>query len=139
MFSDSRVSKVTEEAVLSLQAYVLFYWRVPSDDLKNLREEVKLKMHDGEMSHYISRRWWERFQHSSWDSPISNTDFLCPHGGVKVFRTPSEDVPQMPAKAISASAWRCLYERFGGGPEVTELIQCRKCNPPRERQRKTYV
>ncbi|XP_064410402.1 ubiquitin carboxyl-terminal hydrolase 33-like [Latimeria chalumnae] len=74
---------------------------------------------------YISKQWLSKFQTFAEPGPISNTDFLCVHGGIpphKVNKT--EDL----VVSVPRDTWEHLQKTYSGGPEVNHVHVCEVCH-----------
>ncbi|KAG7259885.1 hypothetical protein CRUP_038010 [Coryphaenoides rupestris] len=111
-FDDQSVTEVPDSCVQNAEAYVLFY---------NL------------LQFYVSRQWLNKFKTFAEPGPISNTDFLCSHGGVPPNKaTCIDDLVVM----LPQNVWDHLYSRYGGGPAVNHLYVCHVCQTEIERLEK---
>lgn len=125
-FDDQYVTEVDFQQVMSSSAYVLFY-RKQNDHMMPMRESAMSLMEEPEPSllqFYVSKQWINRFNTFAEPGPITNQDFLCPHGGVPP--TKMGHVEQL-VVLLHQPVWQYLHERFGGGPACTHLIDCKTC------------
>lgn len=125
-FDDQYVTEVDFQQVISSSAYVLFY-RKQNDHMIPMRESAMTLMEEPEPSllqFYVSKQWINRFNTFAEPGPITNQDFLCPHGGVPP--TKMGHVEQL-VVLLHQPVWQYLHERFGGGPACTHLIDCKTC------------
>ena len=137
-FDDSSVTKVDAAAVLSAEAYVLFYRKNNSsneiirDNMQTLLRK-DMQTPDGLsaslVQYYISRQWINKLENFAEPGPIDNSDFLCRHGGVPPNK--KEHVYNL-VVALPRSVWELLYEQFGSihcGPTsaCTRLYECTTC------------
>jgi len=134
-FNDSMVSEVSEYNVANAEAYVLFYNKRFSMEQKfrtHMREKMtKLSNSPTFCGVYISREWLIRFDTCVEPGQISNCDFLCRHGDV-----PPTLMPEVSnfVVFIPTSVWNTLHSRFGGGPEVSTLSECKICRELQHRR-----
>jgi len=125
-FDDKLVTQVDPGVVSSAEAYVLFY-RKNGDHLSSIRREFHLHSKDSNVSlvkYFVSNPWLVKFQNMSEPGEIDNGSVLCRHGGVLPQRI---DAADRLCTALTPSAWRKLYERFGGSAAVTALNPCQVC------------
>uniref|UniRef100_A0A3Q3XBI4 Ubiquitin carboxyl-terminal hydrolase n=1 Tax=Mola mola TaxID=94237 RepID=A0A3Q3XBI4_MOLML len=125
-FDDQSVTEVTESCVQNAEAYVLFYKKSNEDALKKRRRVSGLfnMMEPSLLQFYISRQWLNKFKTFAEPGPISNSDFLCLHGGVPPNKaTFIDDLVVM----LPQNVWDHLYSRYGGGPAVNHLYVCHTC------------
>ncbi|XP_033119161.1 ubiquitin carboxyl-terminal hydrolase 20-like [Anneissia japonica] len=124
-FDDTYVTEVNEKQVSSAEAYVLFY-KKSSDETVKMREKVQGLCYQQEslLHFYISSQWFNKFQTFAEPGPITNNDFLCKHGGVPPCK--SAFVDELVTK-VPQTVWDCLQNRYGGGPAVTHLRNCKTC------------
>uniref|UniRef100_A0A914UJT3 DUSP domain-containing protein n=1 Tax=Plectus sambesii TaxID=2011161 RepID=A0A914UJT3_9BILA len=73
---------------------------------------------------HISREWLHRLSTFAEPGPITNFDFLCPHGLISPRR--AKDLNSYYAEVPSA-AWDYLHQEFGGGPVCSSLQYCVTC------------
>jgi len=125
-FNDSWVSEVSDSRVSGVEAYVLFYRKASEKAFKERRIFSSLmKESEGRpVRCFVSKQWLTKFQHCAEPGPVTNTDFLCPHGAVHPFvieRIHDLVVP------LPDSVLHHLITKFGGGPLVTSLGICEQC------------
>ncbi|CAL8278771.1 unnamed protein product [Lota lota] len=134
-FDDQSVTEVSESCVQNAEAYVLFYKKSSEEALKERRRVTGLMnmMEPSLMQFYVSRQWLNKFRTFAEPGPISNTDFLCSHGGVPPNKaTCIDDLVVM----LPQNVWDHLYSRYGGGPAVNHLYVCHTCQTEIERLEK---
>uniref|UniRef100_A0A674MQE8 Ubiquitin carboxyl-terminal hydrolase n=1 Tax=Takifugu rubripes TaxID=31033 RepID=A0A674MQE8_TAKRU len=125
-FDDHRVTEVSESCVQNAEAYVLFYKKSNEEALKERRRVSVLynMMEPSLLQFYISRQWLNKFKTFAEPGPISNTDFLCSHGGVPPNKASFiDDLIVM----LPQNVWDHLYSKYGGGPAVNHLYVCHTC------------
>lgn len=143
-FNDSWVSEVSDSYVSDVEAYVLFYRKSSEDAIKerqmfsNLLKDSK----PNEARYFVSKKWLTKFQSCMEPGPITNYDFLCPHGAIHPLNM--EIIHDITAP-LPGSVWSHLQARFGGGPQATTLNVCRHCKRAldelerkREREMETF-
>ncbi|KAG1695552.1 Ubiquitin carboxyl-terminal hydrolase 20 [Nymphon striatum] len=131
-FDDQYVTEVMPAAVIGCEAYVLFY-RKTSEDMNRRRDRVvelmkRSNREPGLLQFYISKQWVNKFNTFSDPGPITNTDFLCKHGGVHPIKA---NVVENLCTVLSQSVWEYLFETFGGGPACNHLFVCPTCQAER--------
>ncbi|CAH1786040.1 unnamed protein product [Owenia fusiformis] len=126
-FDDQYVTEVDAHTVETCEAYVLFYRKtnVEMMSLRNKVEEMVASQETSLMQFYISKQWMNRFKMFAEPGPISNSDFLCQHGGIPP-HIRMDNVEGLTIK-VSQEVWEFLHERFGGGPSVNRVFQCTTC------------
>ncbi|KAF8790906.1 Ubiquitin carboxyl-terminal hydrolase 20 like protein [Argiope bruennichi] len=127
-FDDQYVTAVDAEMVRHCEAYVLFYRKSGDEMIKKRQCAVELmersRNEHGLLKFHISKQWINKFNNFAEPGPITNTDFLCIHGGVP---------PQKAAYAdelctvLPQAVWEYLYDTFSGGPPCTHLYICPIC------------
>ncbi|KAL4608275.1 ubiquitin carboxyl-terminal hydrolase 33 [Arapaima gigas] len=125
-FDDQSVTEVPESCVQNAEAYVLFYKKSSEDAQKERRRVSNLlnMMEPSLLQFYISRQWLNKFKTFAEPGPISNHDFLCPHGGLPPHKANYiDDLVLM----LPQNVWDHLYSRYGGGPAVNHLYVCHTC------------
>uniref|UniRef100_A0A8C2J8D3 Ubiquitin carboxyl-terminal hydrolase n=1 Tax=Cyprinus carpio TaxID=7962 RepID=A0A8C2J8D3_CYPCA len=115
-FDDQSVTEVPESCVQNAEAYVLFYKKSNDETQKERRKVTSLlnMMEPSLLQFYISRQWLNKFKTFAEPGPISNHDFLCPHGG--------EDHSY---EDLGISHLTII--KYGGGPAVNHLYVCHTC------------
>ncbi|GFN91413.1 ubiquitin carboxyl-terminal hydrolase 20 [Plakobranchus ocellatus] len=124
-FDDQLVTEVDIGQVLSCEAYVLFY-RKSNRKMDSIRQKfAEIERHESSiLRFYISKQWMSRFHTFAEPGPITNSDFLCKHGGVPPGkRKLIHDL----VSEIHQEAWELLYTSFGGGPVCNHLYACQTC------------
>eukprot|EP00112_Aurelia_sp_Birch-Aquarium-sp1_P006936 Seg1757.2 transcript_id=Seg1757.2/GoldUCD/mRNA.D3Y31 product="Ubiquitin carboxyl-terminal hydrolase 20" protein_id=Seg1757.2/GoldUCD/D3Y31 len=127
-FNDSSVYEVSEYQVENAEAYVLFYNKRSSSEQQfraHIRDRMSHTHNSGSTEGvYLSKEWLNRFSTCAEPGEISNYDFLCRHGDV-----PPALMPQIKSFVmfVSTKVWNELHARFGGGPEVKSLAECKTC------------
>ncbi|XP_015764773.1 PREDICTED: ubiquitin carboxyl-terminal hydrolase 20-like [Acropora digitifera] len=156
-FNDSWVSEVPDSYVLNVEAYVLFY-RKSSEEATKERQMVYNLFKDSQVGtsvffilllllfffpnesrYFVSKKWLTKFQSCMEPGPITNSDFLCPHGGVNPLNI--ERIQDI-TTPLPESVWSHLLARFGGGPQAKSLNVCRHCKRAQdelERKRETEM
>ncbi|KAG0305025.1 Ubiquitin carboxyl-terminal hydrolase 33 [Dissophora globulifera] len=122
-FDDTYVTRKAPSDIAKLEAYILFYRRkAPHRDEERARiakfmAKPMMQVFDKALTVYISRLWFCRYSYLANPGPISNHDFLCPHGGINVATTRNVLDMVMPIPRI---AWDALVDMFGtdGSPIV---------------------
>ncbi|KAF8923656.1 Ubiquitin carboxyl-terminal hydrolase 33, partial [Dissophora ornata] len=122
-FDDTYVTRKAPSDIAKMEAYILFYRRkAPHRDedrarISKFMTKPLMQIYDKALMVYISRLWFCRYSHLNNPGPISNHDFLCPHGGINVATTRNVIDMVMPIPRI---AWDALVEMFGtdGSPIV---------------------
>uniref|UniRef100_H2ZZD0 ubiquitinyl hydrolase 1 n=1 Tax=Latimeria chalumnae TaxID=7897 RepID=H2ZZD0_LATCH len=114
-YNDHKVLEVSEATVQKEQAYILFYRKCSEaahqvSNLLNLAEPNAQEV-------YISKQWLSKFQTFAEPGPISNTYFLCVHGGIPPKVNKMEDL----VVSVPQDTWEHLQKRYSGGPEVNHL------------------
>lgn len=128
-YDDTRVEPVSEDHVLGLEGYMLFYRLRPDAAKIAERERVAQIIHDykpeadGDEALHISRLWLLRFQNIQKPGPIDHSAFICPHSKIHV----TDDQRQGKLIAIPPSLWHELVSKYGGGPKLCTPIQCGQC------------
>uniref|UniRef100_A0A8C5CI13 Ubiquitin carboxyl-terminal hydrolase 33 n=1 Tax=Gadus morhua TaxID=8049 RepID=A0A8C5CI13_GADMO len=115
------VTEVSESCVQNAEAYVLFYKKSSEEAVKERRRVTALMnmMEPSLMQFYVSRQWLNKFRTFAEPGPISNTDFLCSHGGVPPNKaTCIDDLVVM----LPQNVWDHLYM----GNETTEIERLEK-------------
>eukprot|EP00039_Didymoeca_costata_P012259 m.175625 g.175625 ORF g.175625 m.175625 type:complete len:599 (-) comp15433_c0_seq1:236-2032(-) len=123
-YDDACVTEISQEGLENVQAYVLFYRRcaTPSESFSKSLECVQL---DAQYPvAFISRKWLSLLSSHVPPGPITNQDFVCPHGGILPHRL--QCVSSLVVK-IPLSAFCQLQQEYGGGPLVTGLQMCPRC------------
>lgn len=125
-FDDQYVTEVDVSQVINCEAYVLFY-KKNDEHMLNLRMKA-MAIRDARepslMQFYVSKQWINRFNTFAEPGPITNSDFLCKHGGV-----PPNKVGhvEMLVEPLEQAVWELLYSKFGGGPVCNRLYPCQVC------------
>ncbi|XP_060586929.1 ubiquitin carboxyl-terminal hydrolase 20-like [Ruditapes philippinarum] len=126
-FDDQYVTEVDVNQVINCEAYVLFY-RKQNDHMNSVRQEAMELMNKREpslMHFFVSKQWINRFNTFAEPGPITNQDFLCPHGGVPPSKT--EYIGDL-VEPLTQAMWEFLHQRFGGGPSCNHLFPCTTCH-----------
>ncbi|KAF9117058.1 Ubiquitin carboxyl-terminal hydrolase 33 [Mortierella sp. AM989] len=106
-FDDTYITRKAAADIAKMEAYILFYRR------KSLhREEDRARI-----SKFMTKPLMQIYDNALMPGPISNHDFLCPHGGINVTTTRNVLDMVMPIPKI---AWDALVEMYGtdGSPIV---------------------
>ncbi|KAF9438906.1 Ubiquitin carboxyl-terminal hydrolase 33 [Entomortierella beljakovae] len=151
-FDDTYVTRKSAADIAKMEAYILFYKRKSlhreEDRARIARFMTKplMDIYDNGLKVYISRLWYCRWEHLANPGPVSNHDFLCPHGGkphlhvgetidyiayfaeyliyrlldIGINVTTTRDVMHM-VMPIPRIAWDALVDMYGtdGSPIVT--------------------
>ena len=83
-YDDMYVTEVDSQQVENCEPYVLFY-RKQQNKMPNVRAKAIELMQQKEkslMRFIVSKQWINKFNTFANPGPISNDNFLCPHGGV---------------------------------------------------------
>ncbi|KAF9910868.1 Ubiquitin carboxyl-terminal hydrolase 33 [Linnemannia zychae] len=137
-FDDTYVTRKASADVAKMEAYILFYQRKSShrnEDRTRISKYMtpsKMQVYDKDLLVYISRLWFCRWKYLTNPGPISNHDFLCPHGGINVATTRDVMAMVMPIPRI---AWDAFVDMYGtdGSPVVnisaleSEKMACSIC------------
>ncbi|KAK5808010.1 hypothetical protein F5H01DRAFT_67893 [Linnemannia elongata] len=137
-FDDTYVTRKAPADVAKMEAYILFYQRKsPHRDEDRTRiskymTKPLMQIYDNDLLVYISSLWLCRWKYLTSPGPISNHDFLCPHGGINVATTRNVMLMVTPIPRI---AWDALVEMYGtdGSPVVnisaleSEKMACSIC------------
>lgn len=125
-FDDQYVTEVDINQVMNCEAYVLFY-RKRNDNMISVRQkamQLKETPESSLLQFFVSKQWINRFNMFAEPGPITNFDFLCPHGGVPPNKVDNvEDL----VESFDQSLWESLHDRFGGGPVCNHLYACSTC------------
>lgn len=73
---------------------------------------------------FVTKHWYVRLTTMSQPGPLDNFEYLCPH------RLLGSDSAELAAEAfipISRSLFASLRQKYGGGPAITSLEVCAKC------------
>uniref|UniRef100_H2ZYD5 Ubiquitin carboxyl-terminal hydrolase n=1 Tax=Latimeria chalumnae TaxID=7897 RepID=H2ZYD5_LATCH len=126
-YDDHKVSEVSEATIQKEHAYILLYKKSSEaahqvSNLLNLAEPNAQEV-------YISKQWLSKFQTFAEPGPISNTDFMCIHGGI-----PPHKVNYIEDLVVSVpqNTWAHLQKTYRGGPEVNHLHVCEVCHTEAE-------
>ncbi|KAF9426092.1 Ubiquitin carboxyl-terminal hydrolase 33 [Podila epigama] len=123
-YDDTYVTRKSPADIAKMEAYILFYRRrsVQQEEERNriltkYMSKPLMQIYDKALMVYISRLWFCRWKSFINPGPISNHDFLCPHGGINVATTHNVQAMVMPIPRI---AWNALVEmyRTDGSPIV---------------------
>ncbi|KAF9386418.1 Ubiquitin carboxyl-terminal hydrolase 33 [Podila verticillata] len=123
-YDDTYVTRKAPADIAKMEAYILFYKRKAlhreedrSRILTKYMSKPLMQIYDKALMVYISRLWFCRWKCFSNPGPISNHDFLCPHGGINVATTQNVQAMVMPIPRI---AWDALVDMYGtdGSPIV---------------------
>ncbi|KAF9989124.1 Ubiquitin carboxyl-terminal hydrolase 33 [Mortierella antarctica] len=138
-FDDTYVTRKAPSDIAKMEAYILFYKRKSShreEDrarISKFMTKPLMQIYDKDLMVYISRLWFCRWSFMTNPGPISNHDFLCPHGGINVATTRNVIDMVMPIPRI---AWDALVQIYGtdGSPivnisalESEEEMACEIC------------
>jgi ubiquitin carboxyl-terminal hydrolase 20/33 len=125
-FDDSIVTQVEPATVMNAEAYVLFY-RKNSDHVQTILRQLSSLQREPNVSlvnYFVSNPWLVKLHNMAEPGQIDNSSVLCRHGGVLPQRIDTADSLCTP---LPPTAWRILYERFGGSAAVTCLKPCQIC------------
>ncbi|RUS80446.1 hypothetical protein EGW08_011815 [Elysia chlorotica] len=122
-FDDQLVTEVDVGQVLNCEAYYLCMH--VNKHLQTSPHRLSSFSQSSILQFYISKQWMSRFHTFAEPGPITNSDFLCKHGGV-----PPGKVKQIRDlfEEIHQEAWELLYTSFGGGPVCNHLYACQTCH-----------
>jgi len=139
-FDDQEVTGAEPHHVASCEPYVLFYRKSSPDvyqrrlrvvelaerldEQENMPQAITCQVNE---KYFLSNQWIFRFNHLSDPGPVDNTDFACPHGGVK----PSKiGLAEHLATPFPKEIWQYLMASFGesGGPVCLSLDPCHLCS-----------
>lgn len=81
----------------------------------------------------MSREWLNKFFTFSDPGPITNFDFLCPHGHLSPV---AAEKPDDHVTLVSARVWDFLHRTCGGGPVLQLLSECTPCQQARAEARR---
>ncbi|KAI0981514.1 hypothetical protein GJ496_007978 [Pomphorhynchus laevis] len=126
-YNDAYVRMVEASYVLSLQAYVLFYSKSRNESSAAFKEKLMASFPNrtkGLFRYYVSKKWLNNFDLLSHPGPISNFDFVCPHGDVRPELWPYIHNVAVP---VPEEIWEALHEKYGGGPVSNQLLPCVCC------------
>ncbi|XP_025112391.1 ubiquitin carboxyl-terminal hydrolase 20-like isoform X3 [Pomacea canaliculata] len=133
-YDDQYVTEVDVSQVINSEAYVLFY-RKSDEHMVSLRMKA-MQLRDAHepslLQFYVSKQWINRFNTFAEPGPITNTDFLCKHGGVPPNKV--SHVEEL-VEPLEQSVWELLYKKFGGGPVCNRLYACQVCQQELEKLR----
>eukprot|EP00913_Durusdinium_trenchii_P036061 g33743.t1 len=73
---------------------------------------------------FVSKHWYVRLTTMSEPGPLDNKEYLCPHGQLGYS---SAELASEPFFPISKQLSKSLIGIYGGGPEITSLDNCKKC------------
>uniref|UniRef100_T1J2D1 Ubiquitin carboxyl-terminal hydrolase n=1 Tax=Strigamia maritima TaxID=126957 RepID=T1J2D1_STRMM len=132
-FDDQYVTEVDPQAVANCEAYVLFYRKASEEMNRKRQRAIELmeisKKEPSLMQFYVSKQWVTKFNSFAVPGPITNTDFLCQHGGVPPFKaTYVEEL----CIVLSQAIWEYLHDSYGGGPACNHLYVCPTCQQEQE-------
>ena len=139
-FDDRQVTEISERRLQDVEAYVLFYRRRHSAQLKQalldrIQEATLTSVAPPPAPapcRFLSRQFIKRVNVMGKVEPIDNRDLLCVHG--VPYELPS-DGGQL-ALPVSKAGWERLVRLYGGGPLVDGARHdCAECMIPLIRQR----
>eukprot|EP00930_Biecheleria_cincta_P101498 TRINITY_DN9314_c0_g1_i1.p1 TRINITY_DN9314_c0_g1~~TRINITY_DN9314_c0_g1_i1.p1 ORF type:complete len:920 (-),score=147.92 TRINITY_DN9314_c0_g1_i1:275-2944(-) len=73
---------------------------------------------------FVSKHWYVRLTTMSHPGPIDNHEYMCPH---KMMGYSSAEIAAEPFIPISRSLFQSLVGKYGGGPEISSLEVCPRC------------
>ncbi|CAE7349073.1 usp33 [Symbiodinium natans] len=73
---------------------------------------------------FVSKHWYVRLTAMSHPGPIDNYEYLCPHG---MLGYSSAEMAAEPFFPISRKLSQSLIGKYGGGPEISNLDVCSRC------------
>lgn len=123
-FDDRVVSDVSEDYVLSMEAYVLFYKKkIPEIRKQEILDvkEIQKQESGKEPNFFVSLDWYNKWRYFSHPGPINNSRYLCTHGCMKTDCLGGKFIQ------IPRSVWNILYLNYGGGPPLEKLNKCETC------------
>nr|XP_060615160.1 ubiquitin carboxyl-terminal hydrolase 48-like [Anolis sagrei ordinatus] len=75
----------------------------------------------GDSYDFVSLEWLQQWlDEAAAPKPVDNQPCLCPHGKLHPDKVPA-------VKRVSATVADYFYQRYGGGPRLTEKALCREC------------
>eukprot|EP01119_Soliformovum_irregulare_P001496 TRINITY_DN111_c0_g1_i2.p1 TRINITY_DN111_c0_g1~~TRINITY_DN111_c0_g1_i2.p1 ORF type:complete len:729 (-),score=230.36 TRINITY_DN111_c0_g1_i2:567-2753(-) len=134
-FDDSYVSEVSIDKVKSVEAYILFYQRLPSPTkiaILNHYRKIKLSSRNKQKEVYISRDWFYQWKYSDVDMGPITHPVMCSHSMINP-RFQLENQLERYLKKIPENCWNYLCEEYGG-PElvIRNLDICPKCQEEKD-------
>jgi len=73
---------------------------------------------------FVSKHWYVRLTSMSDPGPLDNYLYLCPH---QLLGSCSAEMAAEPFIPISHNLWKSLVRKYGGGPKISSLELCTKC------------
>lgn len=73
---------------------------------------------------FVSSHWYVRLTTMSNPGPVDNFQYLCPHW---MLGCTSVEMAAEPFMAISRALFKSLVQKYGGGPMISSLDICPKC------------
>lgn len=122
-FDDSRVRVVSEEELMNVQAYLLFYIQKGEVDRERQRQEILKVINSCSTgsSAFVSKQWYNRLLNSSNPGPIDSFDVACPHGQLRPSLVnestsggPASFLKSIPDAAEFIDHLRAVYGEMGG-------------------------
>nr|XP_060614752.1 ubiquitin carboxyl-terminal hydrolase 48-like [Anolis sagrei ordinatus] len=93
--------------------------KVKHEEVKELYEKLPAKA--GDSYDFVSLEWLQQWlDEAAAPKPVDNQPCLCPHGKLHPDKVPA-------IKRVSATVADYFYQRYGGGPRLTEKALCREC------------
>mmetsp|Transcript_76576 Transcript_76576/g.212705 ORF Transcript_76576/g.212705 Transcript_76576/m.212705 type:complete len:935 (+) Transcript_76576:86-2890(+) len=73
---------------------------------------------------FVSKHWYVRLTSMSRPGPLDNFEYICPHG---LLGSHSIELAAEPFVPVSRALYQSLVHKYGGGPILTSLEVCSKC------------
>eukprot|EP00929_Paragymnodinium_shiwhaense_P033614 TRINITY_DN18429_c0_g1_i1.p1 TRINITY_DN18429_c0_g1~~TRINITY_DN18429_c0_g1_i1.p1 ORF type:complete len:924 (+),score=193.05 TRINITY_DN18429_c0_g1_i1:152-2923(+) len=73
---------------------------------------------------FVSKHWYVRMTSMSSPGPVDNFEYLCQHG---MLGSHSAELAAEPFMPISRALFKSLVQKYGGGPVISCLDVCPKC------------
>eukprot|EP00927_Polykrikos_kofoidii_P011579 TRINITY_DN14937_c0_g1_i3.p1 TRINITY_DN14937_c0_g1~~TRINITY_DN14937_c0_g1_i3.p1 ORF type:complete len:996 (+),score=175.29 TRINITY_DN14937_c0_g1_i3:247-3234(+) len=73
---------------------------------------------------FVSKHWYVRLTTMSQPGPLDNFEYLCPH---RLLGSHSAEMAAEPFIPISRALFQSLVQKYGGGPVISSLEICTKC------------
>ncbi|GIY36399.1 ubiquitin carboxyl-terminal hydrolase 20, partial [Caerostris extrusa] len=112
-YDDQFVTAVDPEMVRHCEAYVLFYRKNGEEMIRKRQCAVELmdrsQTEQGLLRFHISKQWINKFNNFAEPGPITNTDFLCIHGGVSPQKTAFANEL---CTVLPQAVWEYLHDTF---------------------------
>ncbi len=133
-FDDSRVREISEQQLMNVQAYLLFYIQKSDSDRSKIRKDIIncIANHSGHSRAFVSKQWYNRLIYSGNPGPVDSFDVTCSHGHLRPnLITDSRSIPTF-LKAIPDSEEFCeqlrtVYGELGENGVMIDPERCEKC------------